>query len=414
MTVNVSLCGSIPRSQMMKNENGSTFPEFPSLTMSETKAPLSVRRHRKTSISEASTSGSSSSFIEPPQWAVPASGDASLEPIGETRYSQSSVDLSKSACTTFGRSQSMDVQLLNETSSRRHAIMFHHPNGSCYVVDCGSAHGTFVNGIRVKTQIVERAGEADSSPSRRGTVIPHRVKKGAIIRFGGVGAPTFVLKSFSVTLDSLIKDVKQAEAEVQKRKEHIVEDDSTPCSPDDSKSYRKMIALNTRLNAIGDSVTRHIPEQCSPSFASAILSARSASQQNTFFLKKRSLSTLSDSSVSSDASSEIHVQKKRRILTTKEDSGEFLHDAALISPSRSEKPLFLPFNLPVMRPVVSPNPLEEDSLLELDSIGSSLLSVPLSLSMGSRKKKRRVQFCEKPEVHHPPSVTPEESCVEEG
>ena len=38
-------------------------------------------------------------------------------------------------------------------------------------------------------------------------VIPHRVRRGALIRFGGPGAPCFVLKSFAVGFDALVKDL---------------------------------------------------------------------------------------------------------------------------------------------------------------------------------------------------------------
>ena len=85
---------------------------------------------------------------------------------------------------------------MHGTSSRRHALLFHHPNGHCYVVDCGSAHGTFVNGVRVC-----------STPSA-GMVAPHRVRRGALIRFGGPGAPSFVLKSFSVGFSYMVKDLE--------------------------------------------------------------------------------------------------------------------------------------------------------------------------------------------------------------
>lgn len=70
-------------------------------------------------------------------------------------------------------------------------MLFHHDNGSCYLVDCGSAHGTFVNGNRVQ------------SPPNGGMVIPYKVRRGSIIRFGGPGAPQFMLKSFSFDLDEL-------------------------------------------------------------------------------------------------------------------------------------------------------------------------------------------------------------------
>ena len=104
---------------------------------------------------------------------------------------------------------------MHATSSRRHAMVFHHENGCCYVVDCGSAHGTFVNGVRV------------ASPSNGGVVVPHLVKRGALIRFGGPGAPCFVLKSFP-------RQSTQIHSEC-----------------DGSPDLGELVRRNTRLNAFG-------------------------------------------------------------------------------------------------------------------------------------------------------------------
>lgn len=410
MTVNVSLCGSIPRSQMMSFDQPRTMkrsppPEFPSLLshMKTSDSPISLttRRHRKTSISENSAS---SSVIEPPKWAVPAIGEAKLEPIGVSKYAQSPVDLSLRASTTFGRSQSMDVQLLNETSSRRHAILFHHPNGSCYVVDCGSAHGTFVNGVRVKTHVLERTAER-----RTGTVIPYRVKKGSIIRFGGVGAPSFILKAFSTPLENLIKDAE--ESETKNLPENLVQDDSDSNSEAGMEVNDKMVALNTRLNAMGESAMREHSCKCLPSLTRAKLSTKSILSYPCPNTKTRSLSSVSD--LSEDSIDMPQPQKKRRISQETLNT-ETVPDLALISPSRYQ-PTFIPFDISsIDRPVVSPNPLDEGNILDLDPIRSNMLAVPMSLSMESTKPKRRVQFSDKHEYFYPPSVTPEQTSDTEG
>jgi len=128
--------------------------------------------------------------IDPPPWAVQAKGEARLEPVCEALGSHPSVDLTVRAFFRIGRSPSSDIQLWHETSSRRHALLFHHPNGQCYIVDCGSAHGTFINGKRVRTT------------PEGGMVVPHRVRRGALIRFGGPGAPAFILKSLSAGMSS--------------------------------------------------------------------------------------------------------------------------------------------------------------------------------------------------------------------
>mmetsp|Transcript_8717 Transcript_8717/g.12609 ORF Transcript_8717/g.12609 Transcript_8717/m.12609 type:complete len:364 (+) Transcript_8717:76-1167(+) len=135
-------------------------------------------------------------MLDPPRWAVPARGGTRLEPVCEAIGSHPTIDLASKACFRVGRSPTSDVQLLHNTSSRRHAIIVHHANGGCYVVDCGSSHGTFVNGVRVR-----------STPSGS-MVIPHRVKRGSLIRFGGPGAPTFVLKSFSVGFSAMVKEIE--------------------------------------------------------------------------------------------------------------------------------------------------------------------------------------------------------------
>lgn len=102
-------------------------------------------------------------------------------------------------------------------------MLFHHANGSCYIVDCGSAHGTYVNGVRV------------TSPPNGGVVVPHKIRQGSIIRFGGHGAPCFMLKSFSFELESM--------------RDYPVSSSPTlmPSTPDMSA----VVEHNTRLNALG-------------------------------------------------------------------------------------------------------------------------------------------------------------------
>jgi len=225
--VDVRLCGSIPRSAMA-GLRGAPCNPLSDLTSSDLNMSL------------ATTNGSSSDLTlkpsvyhglaglvahnpsmvrivqsdlplyEPPSWAVPARGEARLEPVCEALGRQTSVDLTVKSSFRVGRSPLSDVQLHHGTSSRRHALLFHHSNGSCYIVDCGSAHGTYVNGLRI------------TSPPRGGVVIPHKVRRGAMIRFGGPGAPCFVLKSFSFNLEELA-------------------DASSPVD----------VEKNTRLNALG-------------------------------------------------------------------------------------------------------------------------------------------------------------------
>jgi len=114
------------------------------------------------------------------------------QPVCDSVDTQGPVDLSTQAVFRVGRSPQSDVQLLHVTSSRRHAMIFHHSNGSCYLVDCGSSHGTYINGIRVI-----------STPNESNIVVPTRVRRGSMVRFGGPGAPSFVLKAFAFGLDEM-------------------------------------------------------------------------------------------------------------------------------------------------------------------------------------------------------------------
>jgi hypothetical protein len=67
--------------------------------------------------------------------------------------------------------------------------MFHHPNGACYLMDFRSAHGTYINGNRLPP------------------AAPVRIRRGSLIRFGGLGAPCFILKCFSADLNKLVHDL---------------------------------------------------------------------------------------------------------------------------------------------------------------------------------------------------------------
>mmetsp|Transcript_8757 Transcript_8757/g.23644 ORF Transcript_8757/g.23644 Transcript_8757/m.23644 type:complete len:421 (-) Transcript_8757:338-1600(-) len=176
------------------------------------------------------------SNIEAPSWAVPARGDARLEPVCDCV--QTPVDLTTQAVFRIGRSPSNNVQLLHATSSRRHALLFHHSNGSCYIVDCGSAHGTYVNGARIH-----------STPQAGGVIVPHKIRQGSMIRFGGEGAPCFMLKSFSFRLNDLSASISSVP--------HTVPATDAPASTAaKSMAYSRtsiIVQNNTRYNALGTS-----------------------------------------------------------------------------------------------------------------------------------------------------------------
>ena len=106
-------------------------------------------------------------------------------------------------------------------------MLFHHSNGSCYLVDCGSAHGTYINGVRVV-----------STPNDSNVVVPTKVRRGSIVRFGGPGAPSYILKSFSFDLD-----------EMRECPEPII--NMIPASIPSSPLLSAMVQHNTRLNSLG-------------------------------------------------------------------------------------------------------------------------------------------------------------------
>lgn len=423
MTVNVSLCGSIPRSQMNScskkrvrdNTNDNSSNQNLALSKAiETSPSLRLRLPRQVSCDTINVLAPPP-IIEPPSWAVTAQGDAKLEPVCESLNLQSSVDLTKKAVLRIGRSQNSDVQLLHCTSSRQHALLFHHPNGSCYVVDCGSAHGTYVNGTRVKT-VVQTDNDTDetSTSNSTGLILPHRVKKGALIRFGGPGAPTFILKSFSVELKSLMQNLEEM------KKVNVCSSNSIYSPPvtcmskvevdSRSKSLDALVTLNTRLNAIGSSASL-LTFKRDFLFTSARLNALPQSEtQSTHisFLQKRSMVSFDEEN---EFVNEMHCPKKMK-MTLAEDQRSSTHgtfgdisDIAIVSPSRQKPTILFNFN-DMDRPVVSPTPAE-NILIPLTMSGSnisngikSILTTPLTLP--SSRKNRRIVFSEEPPKHFYP------------
>jgi len=242
--VDIRLCGGVPRSDLRGAPTSlkpspisgplSTSPlaatnashNDHSTHLASKKAKVSVLQNKSNLTEMRHTKA------EAPKWAVPASGETRLEPVCESLGRQCAVDLTRKAAFHIGRAPNADIQLMHATSSRRHAMLFHHSNGSCYVVDCGSAHGTYVNGQRIPL------------PQKNGCVVPHRVRRGALIRFGGVGAPCFLLKSFSFNLL-----------------------DITSVAPEKSDTG-ELIRRNTRINALGktthDFVTKRSPAIMQP------------------------------------------------------------------------------------------------------------------------------------------------------
>ena len=259
--VNVRLCGSIPRVALAEKQelcvptSLQSLPMFPSSTSKQENTSMfrlngnrdendaasklcsdlcNIRRQQQQPSKpqhnfypEKTPSRPMRPSYEAPSWAVPAKGEARLEPVCDSVDRQRPVDLTSRAVFRVGRSPQSDVPLMHVTSSRRHAMLFHHSNGSCYLVDCGSAHGTYINGVRVT-----------STPNDSNVVVPTRVRRGSIVRFGGPGAPSFMLKSFSFDLE-----------EMRECPVPLVNMISTSMPP--TPILTAMVEHNTRLNALG-------------------------------------------------------------------------------------------------------------------------------------------------------------------
>lgn len=424
MTVNVSLCGSVPRSQMTRRrphpknilEINTSLPFRSSANECRgkyTTSPITSSLARQPRRVSNDCLSALPSQIAPPNWAVPARGEAKLEPVDGAVYGLTPVDLTTKSCFRFGRSQSSDIQLLHETSSRRHAIIFHHPNGSCYVIDCGSAHGTYINGNRVNTPVVNK--EPTKGNSHNYGVIPCRVKKGSLIRFGGIGAPTYTLKSFSIHLSDLVNHLEISKSFAGAT--NVIEDE--PKKPTSSCSFGlydqtkdavndSLLAVNTRLNAMGRTSMKYAMRHCLPALARARLCPQPALAGLTSSLKKRSFTSLAPRVVSTEhhmttnsaliprsISTEDHIPKKMRTVSLEDDSGvrpNFGHisDVALISPSRTTPNFTMDFNDGDLR-LVSPNPSVDNDTLDLNSAVKSILMVPMSLSL-TGKRKKKVKF----------------------
>lgn len=366
--------------------------------------------------------------IEPPSWAVAAKGESKLEPVCEAADRQTSVDLTARVVFSIGRSPSCNIQLFHETSSRRHAILFHHPNGSCYIADCGSAHGTYINGVRIN---------GNSS----GRVIPHRLKRGAMVRFGGPGSPSYVHKSFSTSFDSLARDVTGHAVEMKVFEERSTDtmngaSDTPTLAP--SKATRLMlntstqdasisglVKLNTRMNALGG------PSALKDSNLSAAKKAldQFSVSKNTELqqLIKQCPSVLKRSFEQLDQNQQLQksTAKRRRVFASQPVIELNAEDPILpfVSPSRSSsiQPLDIRFSVNTVlgsSSTIAISPVNEDSTpnpyFNVSCRTFSFSDSLTDLSPPETKKSKKVHFSdEKPELFYPPSVTPDFSSDDE-
>src|SRR5205809_3935675 len=59
----------------------------------------------------------------------------------------------------IGRSETNHVILAGDRASRHHDMLQHSEDGQFYITDLGSSNGTFVNGTRISTPVILRAGD---------------------------------------------------------------------------------------------------------------------------------------------------------------------------------------------------------------------------------------------------------------
>lgn len=90
--------------------------------------------------------------FRPPAWAVPAR-QGSEEQLEVTKDGKmvKLMPVTTRACYLFGRDKraSGAIYLRHLSISRQHAALVHDREGRALLIDCGSSHGTFVNGTRV-------------------------------------------------------------------------------------------------------------------------------------------------------------------------------------------------------------------------------------------------------------------------
>jgi len=228
--VNVSLCGSLPRSAY------TACRPLPRGDGRENVNSLNVMSN-----GDMTKCSTTNVVVDCPPWAVEPQGLKLLQPCGDAAIKDhpSAVHLTGRTQTLVGRSPSADVLLSHRTASRRHASVLHHPSGACFVMDHGGGHGTYIDGRRVPPNT------------------PVKVRRGALLRFGGVGAPSFVYKAFCQA-DGMLRELNNVANELRTHADSDVtcirgDGGAMACveggasDPDEAA----LTLLHTRINACG-------------------------------------------------------------------------------------------------------------------------------------------------------------------
>ncbi|XP_010441504.1 PREDICTED: nuclear inhibitor of protein phosphatase 1-like [Camelina sativa] len=138
------------RSGLDRFKKSQTLQPF---SVSSSNPPPVVQQHlspkEAAPLAEKTQIGAGQSTWHPPDWAIePRPGVYSLEVVKDGQILDR-IHLVRRR-HIFGRQhQTCDFVLDHQSVSRQHAAVVHHKNGSIFVIDLGSAHGTFVANERL-------------------------------------------------------------------------------------------------------------------------------------------------------------------------------------------------------------------------------------------------------------------------